>query len=155
MNWPQSEINAYYERRAKEPLKPVSGATYTPILLPKAKGVQKHTPGELNKTEGRYRDHLETRKIAREILWYGFEVVTFKLAPDLRYTPDFLVLMKDLTLECHECKAMTKTGKLLITDDGRVKLIMAAELFPIVFRRMAYEPNTGEWIEQEIGRKAA
>lgn len=126
-----------------------------PIILPKAKGVQKHTPGEPNKTEQRYLDYLELRKIAGEVAWYAFEAVKFRLAEGTYFTPDVLVMLKDGTLEAHECKTMTRDGKLLIADDANVKLKMAAELFPIVFRRMAYEPNTGEWIEREIGRKAA
>lgn len=126
-----------------------------PIVLPKAKCVQKHTPGVANKTETRYLQHLELRRIAGEILWYSFEAITLKLAHDCRYTADVAVMLKDCTLELHEVKTMTKSGRLLIADDANVKLKMAAELFPFVFRRMAYEPNTGEWIEKEIGRKAA
>ena len=46
--------------------------------------------GERNKTEARYEQLLETRKRAGEIIGYWFEGVTFRLADNTRYTPDFI-----------------------------------------------------------------
>src|SRR5689334_5203322 len=35
----------------------------------------KRTPGEMNKSEAAYAEHLEDRKTLGEILWYAFEPV--------------------------------------------------------------------------------
>lgn len=79
-----------------------------------------------NKTEAAYMALLEARKRAGEILWYQFEGITLKLADDTRYTPDFFVLMADGSLECHETKGFWR-------DDARVKIKVAASMFPFRF----------------------
>ena len=120
---------------------------------PKARGRMK--AGELNKTEARYETHLEQRRIVGEVIWYRFEGVTLKLADDTRYTPDFAVLMADGLLACHEVKASekrrSKAGtvyrKPRIEDDARVKIEVAASIYPFVFK-VVYEED-GNWIEKE------
>lgn len=52
---------------------------------------RRHTAGEMNKTEERYAAILQARKLAGELVEWHFEAMTFKLAGDLRYTPDFVV----------------------------------------------------------------
>jgi hypothetical protein len=49
--------------------------------------------GERNKLEASYEQYLESRKQAGEIIWYKFEGMTFKLAKDTRYTPDFSIML--------------------------------------------------------------
>lgn len=61
-------------------------------------------PGQMNKTETAYRDHLRALKAAGEVLDFRFEAITLKLAQDLRYTPDFFVLKPDGSIEFHEVK---------------------------------------------------
>ena len=53
----------------------------------------KMKPGQMNKTERSYRDHLELLKKSGEILDYQYEPETLKLGPDCRYTPDYRVLV--------------------------------------------------------------
>ena len=56
--------------------------------------------GEMNRTEAAYRDHLEQQKNAGLILKYWFERFTWKIASNrCSYTPDFLVMRPDKTLE--------------------------------------------------------
>ena len=81
-------------------------------------------PGQMNKTEKAYRDYLQARKLAGEILDYRFEGITLKLAKDLRYTPDFFVLMPDGTIEFHEVKG----GRAIFRDDAKAKCKMCAQL---------------------------
>jgi hypothetical protein len=88
--------------------------------------VGREAPDPRNKTEREYGARLEAKKRAGEILEYGFEGMTFKLAADLRYTPDYWVLAVCGRLELHECKGG------FIRDDGRDKLKMAARLFPFL-----------------------
>ena len=127
--------------------------TFVDGKRPKARGRLK--VGERNKTEARYEAHLELRRIAGEILWYCFEGMTFKLADDTRYTPDFAAMMRDGALECHEVKAsekrQTRAGTVYrrprIEDDARVKIEVAASMYPLVFR-VVYEDG-GNWVEKE------
>lgn len=83
-------------------------------------------PGVMNKTEGEYALLLEARKRQNEILDYWFEGMTFKLAHDCRFTPDFIVQLHDGVLECHEVKGF-------IEDDALVKIKVAAQMFPFRF----------------------
>ena len=112
--------------------------------------------GERNKTEAAYEQHLELRKQVGEVLWYAFEGITFKLAPDTRYTPDFAVLLASGILECHETKGTTtlvrKSGQRVraayFQDDAKVKMKVAAAMFPIVFK-VVYKVD-GNWMEEEV-----
>lgn len=101
-----------------------------------AKALEQRKPGTMNKAEGEYSMVLALRKRDGEILAAEFEAVTFKLAPDLRYTPDFMVVMADGTIEFHEVKASRKVGKggkkiekPHLEDDARAKYLVAANRF--------------------------
>lgn len=83
--------------------------------------------GRLNKTEAEYAGMLELRKQAGEIAWYAFEPFKIRLADRTFYDVDFGVMLADGRLEVHEVKGG------FITDDGRVKLKVAAEHFPAQF----------------------
>lgn len=78
----------------------------------------------MNKTEAAHAVDLEMRKRAGEIQEYLWEPLRLKLAPDCTYEPDFMVLMKDGSIEFHEVKGG------FITDDGMVKVRVAAQRFP-------------------------
>jgi hypothetical protein len=82
--------------------------------------------GEMNKTEAAYEAHLSALQFAGEILWYKFEGLKFRLADNTFYTPDFAVMLASGALEAHEVK-----GQWL--DDARVKIKVAASLYPIQF----------------------
>jgi hypothetical protein len=82
--------------------------------------------GERNKLEAAYEQHLELRKRAGEVLWYGFESMTFKLAEGCRYTPDFAVMLANREIQLHECKSIWR-------DDAKAKTKVAAALFPFQF----------------------
>lgn len=82
--------------------------------------------GAMNKTEQRYADHLEALRRAGAIQWFKFEGMKFRLADGTFYTPDFAVLRGDGFLECHEVKGHWQ-------DDARVKIKVAADLYPVRF----------------------
>lgn len=90
--------------------------------------------GERNKTEAAYELFLEAQKQAGEILWYAFEGMTFKLAKDTRYTPDFVVMKADGEIQCHECKSIWR-------DDAKVKIKVASALFPFRFIAVYAKPK--------------
>ena len=102
----------------------------------------RETPFAGNKTEAEYRDRLRVREIAGEIAWFAYEAITLKLAPDTRYTPDFAVMLASGELEFHE----TKGG--FVRDDARVKLKVAAAMFP--FRFYLAQKEKGVWTITEL-----
>jgi hypothetical protein len=105
-------------------LTPDGGLTWA---KPKGRARGQHKPGEMNGTESAYSSILEARKIAGEIQWYWFEAFTFKIGKDCRYTPDFVVMLPDGLLECHEVKGGW------IADDSTVKIRAASAIFPFRF----------------------
>ena len=82
--------------------------------------------GAMNKTEAEYAELLELLKVSGEVLWYRFEGIKLRLADNTFYTPDFMVLMRNNEIECHEIKGFWQ-------DDARVKIKVAADLYPFRF----------------------
>lgn len=100
------------------------------------------TPGQMNKTEQRYQaEVLEILKRAGEIQRYKFEGVKFKLAPKTFLTPDFYVVGNDC-IEIHEVKGHWE-------DDARVKMKVAAEMFP-EFKWVAVQWKNKQWVTEEF-----
>ena len=101
--------------------------------------------GEMNKTEAAYDAHLALLEHAGEILWRKFEGLKLRLADNTFYTPDFAVLAADGVMECHEVKGFWE-------DDARVKIKVAASLYP--FRFKAFTPlakkHGGGWKVEEF-----
>ncbi len=92
--------------------------------------------GERNKTEAAYEQYLELQKRGGAILWYRFEGIKLRLADNTFYTPDFVVIKSDGMIEMHEVKGFWR-------DDARVKIKVAAEMFPFTF--LAIKKNKGGW----------
>lgn len=104
-------------------------------------------PGQMNKTETRYAQHLDAEKLAGEILWWCFEGIKLKLADNTHLTVDFFVMRKGGALEAHDVKA----AKHLIQDDAHAKMKIAAEKFPFRFCYVYAESRTGHsWLVQEV-----
>lgn len=90
--------------------------------------------GQMNATEAEYDVFLDARKHHGEVKWYRFEGMKFRLADNTFYTPDFAVMLTDGTLECHEVKGHWQ-------DDARVKIKVAASLYPIRFIAVRKRPK--------------
>lgn len=82
--------------------------------------------GQMNRTEEAYARHLEERRITGEVSWWKFEALKFRLADNTFYSPDFAVMLTGGALEMHEVKGFW-------TDDARVKVKVAADLYPMQF----------------------
>lgn len=82
--------------------------------------------GAMNATERDYGALLEARRIAGEVAWYKFEGLKLRLADNIFYTPDFAVMLSGGEMECHEVKGFWQ-------DDARVKIKIAASLYPFRF----------------------
>jgi hypothetical protein len=83
----------------------------------------RHEPGQMNGAEAAYRDALDLRVLAGEVLDYRFEALKLRLADRTFWTPDFAVVAADGVLELHEVKGHME-------DDAAVKLKVAAEQYP-------------------------
>ena len=101
----------------------------------------RHSPGRMNKTETRYAQDLALEVAAGEIVWWGFEALTFKLAHDTRYTPDFILVRQDGTLHAHEVKGFWR-------DDAKIKLKTAANLFPWIAFEAVTVGKGGAWVHE-------
>lgn len=101
-------------------------------------------PGEMNKTEARYAEHLRERMTAGEVVWFKFEAVKLRLADKTFYSPDFLVLPADGFLEVHEVKGWME-------EDANVKIKVAASLYPFRFKLVRVKPKRdgGGWSIEE------
>jgi hypothetical protein len=76
------------------------------------------------------------------LAWVGVHALTFKIGDDCRYTPDFIALNLDGELIAYETKGFMR-------DDARVKLKVAARMFPFV-GFVLVERKAGAWICTEI-----
>lgn len=104
--------------------------------------------GEMNETEKRYAQRLDELKLAGEVLWWRFEAMTFTLAPRTTLTVDFSVMLACGALEMHDVKG----AKAIYEDDAKVKMKVAAQMFPFVFR-VAYPIPKGQgggWNIEEV-----
>lgn len=108
------------------------------------RGVRRQ-PGRMNNTEARYAAELEIRKRGGEVLWYDFDAIKLRLADNTFYTPDFLVMLADGTLEVHEVKGHWE-------DDARVKVKVAADKFPLRFVAVTERAKKlgGGWEREEF-----
>lgn len=100
--------------------------------------------GQMNKTEAAYAEHLERIKASGVIVWYRFEGLKLRLADNTFYTPDFAVMDKSGVIQCHEVKGFWQ-------DDARVKIKVAAEMYPFEFIAIQAIPKSkgGGWkVEQ-------
>lgn len=106
------------------------------MLSSKAKALGRLKAGAMNRTEARYADSLKARQAAGDVLWHRFEGLKLRLADSTFYTPDFAVMRADGQIECHEVKGYWQ-------DDARVKIKVAAEMYP--FRFIAVTASKAGW----------
>jgi len=101
--------------------------------------------GAMNKTEQAYADLLKDWVSIEIVQWFRFEGLKLRLADNTFYTPDFAVMGMDGVMEMHEVKGFW-------TDDARVKIKVAAEMYP--FRFIAVKPKAkkdgGGWAREEF-----
>ena len=112
---------------------------------------KRRAPGERNKLEAAYEQHLGLLKRAGKIEDFKFEGIKLRLADNTFYTPDFLVFAEDGVVELHDTKGTTKkkrsdgskVAKPWIEEDAKIKLKVVAELYP--FRVLAVFKTADGW----------
>ncbi len=116
-------------------------------FLHKGKGRSRKQPGTMNKLEAAWAEELEKQGLKGELLWFEYEAITLKLAPDTRYTPDFVWMDIEGQIVFDETKGFMQ-------DDAWVKLKVAAAKFPFRFRLVKKRPNKegGGWEVKEVGQ---
>lgn len=104
--------------------------------------------GAMNKTESAYERDLRDAQTLGDILWYRFEGLKLRLADNCFLTVDFAVLAKDGVLEMHDIKG----ARAIYTDDAKVKMKVAAELYPFRFKVIFPRPKRegGGWEVDEL-----
>lgn len=100
----------------------------------------------MNGLEQAYAKHLDLRVRLGKVRFYHFESIKFRLADRTWYTPDFAVYLPDGRVEFHEVKGFWR-------DDARIKIKVAAELFP--FRFVGVRRIEGRWEYEEFGARKA
>lgn len=96
-------------------------------------------PKSMNRLEAAYGEHLMA---CFDVEWHKYEGLTLKLGDDCRYTPDYLVMKKGGQIECHEVKGFWR-------DDARVKIRVAAAMFPFRFVAVT-RSSDGDWLAEEF-----
>jgi hypothetical protein len=132
MRWTEEELRRHLTRKgvpgAALPRPDVSAP---PFKLPPTEAgryaLGRLPSGTMNKTEAAYDAHLWQRRHLGEILWHKFEGIKLRLADNTFLTVDFAVLSADGFLEMHEVKGFWE-------DDARVKIKVAASIYPFRFR---------------------
>lgn len=101
--------------------------------------------GSMNQTERDYASYLELLRVSGDISWYKFEALKLRLADNTFYTPDFMVMLGNAEMQCHEVKGFW-------TDDARVKIKVAADMYPFRFYAIKKQPKKagGGWVTESF-----
>lgn len=124
------------------------------VAEPKLTGMQKMqakgrlAKGAMNKTEANYAAYLDELKLAGDVAWWKFEAIKLTLANNTSLTVDFAVMLACGALEMHDVKG----ARAIYTDDAKVKMKVAAQMFPFTFR-VAFpvkKADGGGWDIEEV-----
>lgn len=143
LNWSEEDVKRHNERvkkgRTAKPEQPAAGQK-------KMQALGRLKQGQMNKTEARYAQRLELLRGSGAVLWWKFEAIKLKLASDCTITVDFAVLTCSGVLEMHDVKG----AKGVFFDDAKVKMRVAAEMFPFIFKVAYPIPKSEDWNIEEI-----
>jgi len=137
MNWSENQLADHLRRRGV-PSAPNAADVSSPPFLPAFGTLE--PASEMNKTEAAYDAHLWSLR-GRSIVWHKFEAVKLRLADTTFYSPDFAVQTISGQIEMHEVKGFWR-------DDARVKIKVAAALYPFRFLAVTKEKGGGWKVEE-------
>lgn len=144
MNWTEQQL-AEWQRLRKCvsypcPPQPLRAKTATPV-------------SEMNKGESRYAQWLDLQQKAGDVKRWYFQALTFKLAKDCRYTPDFLVFRVDTQI-CVDVKGRKVrpdgTQTYFAEEDAKIKIRVCSQMFPMYKWVIAFPLQNGNWEEREM-----
>ena len=114
-----------------------------PINLRARGRFKQRKPGEMNKLEAKYAEHLRGLQLTGMIHSFRYERHNLKLADKTYYKPDFEVMMPDGTIEFHEVKGY-------MMEDANVKIKVAADQFK-EYKFVLVKWSKQGWQFKEIG----
>ncbi|WP_398469614.1 DUF1064 domain-containing protein [Tardiphaga sp.] len=145
MRWSEQQLADHLTRKGAPGAANAADTSRPPFAMPVNEAgryaLGRLPKGQMNKTEQAYADHLELQRRGGEVEWFKFEALKLRLADATFYTPDFFVLTSAGYLECHEVKGFWE-------DDARVKIKVAASLYPFKFK--AIKKSTCGWEAEEF-----
>jgi hypothetical protein len=136
MPWTEKDLADYLTRKGTP-----GKTSHVDVSNPPFRALGRLPIGAMNKTESAYDLHLKELHHTGDVLWHKFEAVKLRLADNTFYTCDFAVLVKSCELEMHEVKGFWQ-------DDARVKIKVAASLYP--FKFIAVTRRKGGWAREEF-----
>lgn len=144
MRFTEEEFNQLQARQAKSK----SPAPKQSTSKAKLHALGRKKKGEMNATEAKFANYLRGLEIAGEILWWRHEGIKLQLADNTTLNVDFNVMYADGLLVMIDVKG----AKAIIEEDAKVKMKVAAEQFPFVFRYAfpRQKKDGGGWIFEEI-----
>lgn len=98
----------------------------------------------MNRTEQRFASEV---LVGDDIASWHFAAIKLRLADKTHYTPDFVVWLRDGSIDVYEVKGSWRAPH---QEDSRVKLKVAAELFPQFAFFAATPRKAGGWDIEEI-----
>lgn len=145
MRWSPEQLADHLKRRGNPGASNTADTSQPPFLPAGVLALGRLKTGEMNKTEAAYDAHLWQRRAAGDVLWHKFEGIKLRLADNTFYTCDFAVLAADSLMEMHEVKGFWQ-------DDARVKIKVAAALYPFRFKAVTAraKKNGGGWDVEEF-----
>ena len=106
------------------------------------------SPDGMNQTERLFAAVLDQAVRQERVMRWWREPLTFRLAGNTRYTPDFLVVPRiwtDWRLSIVEVKGWMR-------DDAAVKIKVAADMYPCFTWWLAYRAKGGGWDVRPVTR---
>ena len=147
------DIKALQERIREKAKKRPSSILGELVEMPptKAKGkTVKPLNEKLNKTEVRYGQYLERKKLAGEILWYRNHAFSVAFEDGTRYTPDYVVMDNDGAITLVDCKAYRKNQKKVHIEEASLLKIKRTANEYWMFTMIVTWEIKGEWIERKF-----
>ena len=129
------EIQEILRKQTTQQKKPITNIAKTLDQL--FKQTRRIREKKMNKTEREFSKTLEKAKKEGQIERWHFEHVTLKLAPNTRYTPDFVAVLPNGRWHIFEIKGH-------LEDDAAVKFKTACEKFPEISFQMIRRKK-GAW----------
>lgn len=122
------------------------------IEVPKRSRRKTSQVERMNKTEARYAAHLQVMQAAGLVKSFKYESIKLRLADKTWYTSDFLVISQQTLSGIKVCFAELHEVKGFWEDDARVKIKVAAEMYPF-FKFVAVRANkstSAPWTYEEF-----
>lgn len=159
LRWTEAQLQAHHQRTTGQavsaPPAPLGakkaagqGVTAATGAKTRYQALGRLRDGVMNSTEQRYAALLDQEKAAGRVLWWAFEAIKLRLAPNTHLIVDFFVMYADGRLEAIDVKG----SKAIVEDDAIVKMKVAADTFPWPFKMVfpRKKSDGGGWEERLI-----